>query len=65
VWIGAVLAGAAGVIMAIPAAGCLSVSMRHWREYREIEQLIEAATTTSAATVVAADAQEAGDPALR
>lgn len=40
VWAGAVLAGAAGVIIAIPAAGCLSVSMRHWREYRDIEQLV-------------------------
>jgi predicted PurR-regulated permease PerM len=40
VWAGAVLAGAAGVIIAIPAAGFLSVSMRHWREYREIERLI-------------------------
>jgi predicted PurR-regulated permease PerM len=40
VWAGAVLAGAAGVIIAIPAAGCLSVSMRHWREYREIERLV-------------------------
>jgi predicted PurR-regulated permease PerM len=40
VWTGAVLAGAAGVIVAIPAAGFLSVSMRHWREYREIEKLV-------------------------
>jgi predicted PurR-regulated permease PerM len=43
VWTGAVLAGAAGVIIAIPAAGFLSVSMRHWREYREIEKLIAGA----------------------
>ena len=43
VWTGAVLAGAAGVIIAIPAAGFLSVSMRHWREYREIERLLAAA----------------------
>jgi predicted PurR-regulated permease PerM len=42
IWIGAVLAGAAGVILAIPAAGCLSVSIRHWREYREIERLVAA-----------------------
>ena len=40
VWTGAVLAGAAGVVIAIPAAGFLSVSMRHWREYREIERLV-------------------------
>jgi predicted PurR-regulated permease PerM len=43
VWIGAVLAQAPGVILAIPVAGFLSVSVRHWREYREIEQLVEAA----------------------
>jgi len=42
VWIGAVLAQAPGVILAIPVAGLLSVSVRHWREYREIEQLVKA-----------------------
>ena len=36
-------AGAAGVILAIPVAGCLSVSLRHWREYRDIERLVRAA----------------------
>jgi predicted PurR-regulated permease PerM len=40
IWLGAVLAGAAGVILAIPVAGFLSVSFRHWREYRDIERLI-------------------------
>jgi predicted PurR-regulated permease PerM len=40
VWIGATIAGAAGVLLAIPVAGCLSVSVRHIREYREIEQLV-------------------------
>jgi predicted PurR-regulated permease PerM len=39
-WCGAALAGAAGVVLAIPLAGCLSVSVRHWREYRDIEQLV-------------------------
>jgi predicted PurR-regulated permease PerM len=48
VWIGAALAGAAGVIMAIPAAGFLSVSVRHWREYRDIERLIRAHATRRA-----------------
>jgi predicted PurR-regulated permease PerM len=43
VWAGAVLAGAAGVVIAIPVAGCISVSMRHWREYREIERLLQMA----------------------
>jgi predicted PurR-regulated permease PerM len=40
IWIGAALAGAAGVILAIPVAGFLSVSLRHWREYRDIERLV-------------------------
>jgi predicted PurR-regulated permease PerM len=43
VWAGAALAGAAGVVIAIPVAGCISVSMRHWREYRDIERLLEMA----------------------
>jgi predicted PurR-regulated permease PerM len=43
VWAGAVLAQAPGVILAIPVAGFVSVSMRHWREYREIERLVRAA----------------------
>jgi predicted PurR-regulated permease PerM len=41
VWTGAALAQAPGVILAIPVAGCLSVSVRHWREYREIERLLK------------------------
>jgi predicted PurR-regulated permease PerM len=40
-WAGAALAGAAGVILAIPVAGLLSVSYRHWREYRDIERLVK------------------------
>jgi len=40
VWTGAVVARAPGVILAIPVAGFLSVSVRHWREYREIERLV-------------------------
>src|SRR5262245_3238050 len=42
IWIGAGLAGAGGVILAIPVAGLLSVSARHWREYREVERLVRA-----------------------
>ena len=41
IWAGAALAGAAGVILAIPVAGFLSVSYRHWREYRAIERLVK------------------------
>jgi predicted PurR-regulated permease PerM len=47
IWVGAVVAGAAGVILAIPIAGFLSVSFRHWREYRAIEQLVRAKATQS------------------
>ena len=43
IWAGAALAGAAGVILAIPVAGFLSVSLRHWREYRDIERLVRGA----------------------
>jgi predicted PurR-regulated permease PerM len=43
IWSGAALAGAAGVILAIPVAGLLSVSYRHWREFREIERLVKGA----------------------
>lgn len=47
IWTGAAVGGASGVILAIPAAGFLSVSVRHWREYREIEQLVTTANSTS------------------
>ena len=48
-WVGAVFGGAGGVILALPVAGFLSVSLRHWREYRDIERLVR----TSAQRVVA------------
>jgi predicted PurR-regulated permease PerM len=47
IWIGAMLGGAAGVILAIPVAGFLSVSLRHLKEYREIEQLVRRSAETS------------------
>lgn len=50
IWIGAVLGGAAGVILAIPVAGFLSVSLRHWREYREIERLVRGHRGTDTGT---------------
>jgi predicted PurR-regulated permease PerM len=40
IWCGATLNGAAGVVLAIPFAGFLSVSYRHWREYHAIERLV-------------------------
>jgi predicted PurR-regulated permease PerM len=44
VWIGAVIARAPGVMLAIPLAGFVSVSMRHWREYRDIETLVKSSS---------------------
>jgi predicted PurR-regulated permease PerM len=40
IWSGAALAGAVGVILAILVSGFLSVSIRHWREYRAIERVV-------------------------
>jgi predicted PurR-regulated permease PerM len=62
VWAGAVLAGAAGVVIAIPVAGCISVSMRHWREYREIERLLQTTNRdVPAAETSPVKSTEAGD----
>lgn len=47
VWCGAALNGAAGVVLAIPCAGFLSVSIRHWREYRAIEHLVRTSARQS------------------
>jgi predicted PurR-regulated permease PerM len=47
IWCGATLNGAAGVVLAIPVAGFLSVSYRHWREYRAIERLVRAPRASS------------------
>ena len=35
-WLGTMLVA----VLAIPIAGFISVSLRHWREYREIEKLV-------------------------
>lgn len=40
-WAGAALGGLVGVCLAIPLVGVLQVTIRHWREYREIETLVE------------------------
>jgi predicted PurR-regulated permease PerM len=39
IWLGAVFFGVAGVVLAIPVAGLISVSVRHRREHREAERL--------------------------
>ncbi len=40
-WAGAALGGIVGVCLAIPVVGTLQVTVRHWREYRDIEALVE------------------------
>jgi len=52
VWLGAALNGAAGVILAIPFAGLLAVSVRHWREYHEIERLVGTAYEEKSETLL-------------
>jgi predicted PurR-regulated permease PerM len=43
-WTGAALGGVVGVCLAIPIVGITQVTYRHWREYRDIENLIEDTT---------------------
>jgi predicted PurR-regulated permease PerM len=40
-WAGAALGGLVGVCLAVPVVGVLQVTYRHWREYRDIESLVE------------------------
>jgi predicted PurR-regulated permease PerM len=40
-WAGAAIGGLIGVCLAIPVVGVLQVAYRHWREYHEIEDLVE------------------------
>jgi predicted PurR-regulated permease PerM len=49
-WIGAALGGLVGVCLAIPVVGVVQVAYRHWREYRDIEDLIENITRGNAAS---------------
>jgi predicted PurR-regulated permease PerM len=48
-WAGAALAGLVGVCLAVPIVGMLQVTLRHWREYREIETLVEETARRSTA----------------
>jgi predicted PurR-regulated permease PerM len=48
-WAGAALGGLVGVCLAIPVVGMLQVTLRHWREYREIEELVEKAIRANTA----------------
>ena len=40
-WVGAGLAGVVGVCLAVPLVGMLQVTRRHWREYHEIETIVQ------------------------
>jgi predicted PurR-regulated permease PerM len=42
-WVGAALGGLVGVCLAIPIVGAVLVTWRHWREYRDIESLVDTA----------------------
>jgi predicted PurR-regulated permease PerM len=48
-WTGAALGGLIGVCLAIPVVGVLQVTVRHWREYREIEALVQQAAVRPSA----------------
>jgi predicted PurR-regulated permease PerM len=39
-WAGAALGGLIGVCLAVPLVGVVQVTWRHWREYKEIEDLV-------------------------
>jgi predicted PurR-regulated permease PerM len=49
-WIGAAVGGIVGVCLAVPIVGVLQVAYRHWREYRDIEDLLEDITRGKAAS---------------
>jgi predicted PurR-regulated permease PerM len=40
-WAGAAIGGLVGVCLAVPIVGLLQVTYRHWREYKDIEDLVE------------------------
>jgi predicted PurR-regulated permease PerM len=48
-WAGAAVGGLVGICLAIPAVGVLQVAWRHWREYRDIEALVEESIRRSSA----------------
>ncbi|MDP3718651.1 MAG: AI-2E family transporter [Acidobacteriota bacterium] len=45
-WAGAAIGGIVGVCLAIPVVGMAQVAHRHWREYREIEELVRERAAT-------------------
>jgi predicted PurR-regulated permease PerM len=49
-WLGAALGGLVGVCLAVPVVGVLQVAYRHWREYRDIEDLVDEIISRDAAS---------------
>jgi predicted PurR-regulated permease PerM len=49
-WLGAALGGLVGVCLAVPAVGVLQVAYRHWREYRDIQNLLDEVARRNAAS---------------
>jgi predicted PurR-regulated permease PerM len=45
-WAGGAIGGVVGVCLAVPFIGALQLTWRHYREYRDIEQLIATAPAT-------------------
>jgi predicted PurR-regulated permease PerM len=43
IWAGAAVGGLVGLCLAVPIVGTVQVTRRHWREYRDIEALVELA----------------------
>ena len=53
-WAGAGVGGVVGVCLAIPLVGAMQVTYRHWREYRELEDLVRATAERKASEAPAA-----------
>jgi predicted PurR-regulated permease PerM len=49
-WVGAAVGGIVGICLAIPVVGVLRVALRHWREYRDIEALLQDSIQRSSAS---------------
>jgi predicted PurR-regulated permease PerM len=45
-WAGGAIGGVVGVCLAVPFIGALQLTWRHYREYRDIEQLIATVPAT-------------------
>jgi predicted PurR-regulated permease PerM len=50
-WAGAGIGGVVGVCLAVPIVGCMKLTYRHWREYRDIEALVAEAEAKADASL--------------